>query len=40
MIADFRHQLHDLLASADQADRVVQVNMQMFTLTRREDQAP
>lgn len=37
MVAEFRHQLHDLLANTEASERVVQINMQMFTLARTED---
>lgn len=32
MIKKFRHTLHDILANDEPADRVVQINMQLFTL--------
>ena len=37
MIVTFRHQLHDMLASTDDtAERVIQINMQMFTVAMKE----
>jgi uncharacterized protein (TIGR02147 family) len=34
MIADFRHQLHDTLASTEPANRLVQINMDLFTIAK------
>jgi len=38
MISEFRHTLHDTLANADDdCDRVIQVNMQMFTVAKNKE---
>ena len=36
-LAAIRHELHDLLASVDPADRVIQINLQMFTAAKGPD---
>ncbi|MGE0171470.1 MAG: TIGR02147 family protein [Oligoflexales bacterium] len=36
LIKEFRHKLHDLLASTDSCDRVVQINMQLFTTAKEQ----
>jgi uncharacterized protein (TIGR02147 family) len=38
-IAAIRHELHDLLANTDAADRVIQVNLNMFTTAGVDDRA-
>lgn len=37
MVAEFRQKLHDALANDALCDRVVQINMQLFTLAKSED---
>ncbi len=37
MIADFRHQLHEMLANDEECERVIQINMQLFTLAKHKE---
>jgi len=37
MILDFRHKLHEVLSNDEEGDRVIQVNMQMFTASKNKE---